>query len=215
MIYFLFYLINVLAIVQLPLFLWIKKSKNFPVKAITPYMYLVSFGAVYDICCTHLLRISSSIWFYVYLLLEYSVIAYFFYFILEKKHQKTIKVTSVIFLFLFFGFLFIITNENKFQIESYLSLYETVAVWIFSYLWISNLFHDFEREKSILNYPTFYFIIGFVVYLSGTIILFLLIQFIESKPGVSITILWNLNLFFLLVIRLINYKAIWMGRIKN
>jgi hypothetical protein len=200
---------------QLPLFLWVKKRKNFPVKAITPFMYLVFFSAIYDLVFTHFLKVPSTIWFYVYLLLEYGAITYFYYFILPKSQHKIIQGFTVIFLILFVGFLFIFNLQNSFRLESYLSLVETTAVWVFSYLWIKNLFQDFEREKSILNYPTFYFIMGFVIYLSGTIILFLLIHYIEKKDGISRNSLWNLNLFFLLVFRLINYKAIWMGRMKK
>jgi hypothetical protein len=204
-----------LALLQLPIFLLIKKGKNFPVKAITPFMYLVSFGSAYEIIASHVLRFSTKYWFYAYLLLEYAAIAYFYYHILDKKFNKTIKLISLVYVMLFFGCLFIITNENQFQVESYLSLYETLAVWVFSYLWIKELFKDFEREYSILNYPTFYFIIGFVVYLSCTIILFLLIQYIERASGSSKITVWNLNLFFLLVLRLLNYKAIWMGKTKE
>ncbi|MFT7352463.1 MAG: hypothetical protein ACI9XR_002247 [Flavobacterium sp.] len=213
--YFLYYLINILALLQLPLFLWIKKGKNFPVKAVTPFMYLVSFGSAYELIVTEILQVTNKYWFYIYLLFEYAVIAYFYYHILDKKYRNTNKIISLFFVLLFLGFLFIITKENQFRIESYLSIYETMAVWVFSYFWIRDLFKDFERENSILNYPTFYFIFGFIVYLSGTIILFLLIQYIERTSGMSKLKLWNLNLFFLLVLRLINYKAIWMGRMKK
>lgn len=200
---------------QLPLFLWVKKRKNFPVKAITPFMYLVFFSTIYDLVFTHFLKVPSTIWFYVYLLLEYGAITYFYYLILPKSQHKIIQGFTILFLILFVGFLFIFNLQNSFRLESYLSLVETTAVWVFSYLWIKNLFQDFEREKSILNYPTFYFIMGFVIYLSGTIILFLLIHYIEKKDGISRNSLWNLNLFFLLVFRLIHYKAIWMGRMKK
>ena len=213
--YFLFHILNSLAILQLPLFLLVKKGKNFPVKAITPFMYLVTFGAIYETVVSYIFFITTMYWFYVYVLLEYLAIAYFFYHILSKKYRNLNKIISSIFVLLFFIFLFEINEKNDFQIQSYFSLYETLMVWLFSYFWIRDLFKDFERENSILNYPTFYFIIGFLVYLSGTIILFLLIQYIEKTSGMSKPKLWNLNLFFLVVLRLINYKAIWMGRMKK
>ncbi len=197
---FLFYLVQ------------IKKIKE-ELKSIFPFISLIFIASLYELIGTNFFHFPSKYWFRLYCLLEFLVLLYFFKKILKRTYKVLFNIFLIFFITVFIILAFYWNSINSYTGDSYLSVIETFAVFLFAILWIKELFVKFEKE-SILEYSIFYFISGLLIYLFGTLILFLLSPILKSKYPELFSSFWVLNVFFNFLLRSILFYVIWRERKK-
>lgn len=124
----------------------------------------------------------------IFTVIEYSVFAYFLYSVIEKKAFKVVIVTATIAFYLFSVVYYIKVGDHGF--DSLTASIESIFIVTFC---IFYLFDQLNKPQVMFIYqdPNFWFVAGFMVYLSGT--LFLFIQASELDKEVRQNF-WKINL---------------------
>jgi len=106
----------------------------------------------------------------IYTIFEYSIFTYFLYSIIDNKIFKSIVAISTLAFFLFALIAFFFSKQNDF--DSLSASIESILIIAFC---IFFLFDQLNKPQVIFIYqdPNFWFVVGFMVYLSGTLFLFI------------------------------------------
>ena len=103
---------------------------------------------------------------------------------------------------------FVFWNENnKFISTAINAIPITLFVLIFSFIWFRQLFQKMEIPD-LLVYSTFYFVTGFIVYYSTTLVLFLMSSFI-FKSELYFYDYWFVNVIATLFLRICLIVGVW------
>ena len=199
-----------------PLLLYFAKKKTFAKEAdyLLPMVWLAAIGCFYEIGITLLLGISPKYWFRFYTLLEFCVIFYFYSKLFAGKYKYLLRIFGISFLILFLvSLLFWNDSGINLAIDSYLSSFETIFVFLFSFLWFRELFSNLHI-KSLWESPAFYTIAGLILYFSGTLFLFLLSDVIYKNEKIHFQEYWMLNVALTLVFRILLIISVWKGQTK-
>lgn len=149
--------------------------------AIKPFLWLLFIGAVYEIVFTHILRIPSSVWFTLYTLLEFMVLWYFFYKLLNY-YSTYLKTALLLIVIISTVALFYWEYEKHAQIEGYLAIPVSIFIFTSSVLWFKSLFKA-KDVIPLIQLPSFYFISGLVIYFAGTVFVSLIIYQLKLITG--------------------------------
>ncbi|WP_417368230.1 hypothetical protein [Flavobacterium beibuense] len=200
------------------IYLYILLFKSFKLKylaeisGIKPYVYLLIFGAFYEVIFTAILRVPSAYWVTPYTLFEFLTLSYFFSKVL-KSYRLIFSFFVVIFIMFFFASLFFWNLENHMKIEAYHLALETIFVFTYTVLWFKDLFKKPEIVP-LWQTPAFYFITGNVLYFTGSIFLFLFIDIIYKSSGL-ISKYWILALFLGAVMRIMMIIGLLKATVKK
>lgn len=124
-----------------------------------------------------------------YTVAEYSLFSFFFLKILEnRKIKRVILVCSILFYFFIF-FYFLAHRGGVFDTIS--ASIESILILIYC---IFYFFEQLNKVQNIFIYQTsaFWFVIGFMVYLSANFFLFIQVSSLSQNVRDSF---WNINLF--------------------
>lgn len=177
-------------------------------KPILPFIYLCFVASTYEIIFTFIMYVSSTFWFYVYDFLAFFTIQYFFYFILNKKNKLMVWVSSILYFFLFFYFIFHHTKENFLNSISYLGVFTTTIIIYYAIWWFKNTFTE-RVYASLTQNPIFYFVSGFLLYYTGTIVLYLMANSIYLNQREFINYYWMVNVIFNIIHKALLMIGIW------
>ena len=122
-------------------------------------------------------------------IIEYSIFAYFLYSIIENKIFKVIILIGTIGFYLFALIYFFISKDHGF--DSISASIEAILIVAFC---IFYLFDQLNKPQVMFIYqdPNFWFVVGFLVYLSGTLFLFIQASELEKEVRQNF---WKINLF--------------------
>jgi hypothetical protein len=171
-----------------------------------PFLYLTFFAFLYEFVFTYLLKIEAEYWFRLYMFLEYLCIYYSYYKIFQN--QKTIKSLLFTSLLLYIVFYLVLLAYWKphdiLKTDSYLSVYNTVIIILFSIFWFKRIFINFEISN-LFNSSTFIIISGLFLCCTSTLFLFLISDYILKDSDSSLLDYWQINVVFLIVFRIFYY----------
>lgn len=187
---------------------WIRKKIIQDSKPILPFIILCFIASLYEFIFTFTLYISSTIWFYVYDFLAFFTIQYFFYYILEQKIKKIVWGSSILYLFLFLYIVLHHTRERFLNSISFLGVLTTIIIIYYAITWFKITITE-KVYSSLTQSSNFYFVSGFILYYTGTIILFLMANTIYVNQREFISHYWMLNIFFNLVHKALLLVGIW------
>lgn len=206
----LFYIVNIIGLFSLVLYFLLPKENV--IKSIFPYVLLVAFSSFVDLFIIHYLRFDSVRWSKIYLCLEF--IALFKVF--DRIGGLTFRYVSFFFLFFFFLSFFYFTvltiDYSSVKSDGFLSIITFLYIIIFSIYWFVTIFKK-EEVPLLLNLPLFYFVSGLIIYNSGTLFLFLMLEEIENSE-LNFYEFWIVNLILVLIFRILFITSIWKGRLK-
>ncbi|CAM3288997.1 hypothetical protein FLLO111716_01200 [Flavobacterium longum] len=196
------------------IYLWLHYSRNKVVKfpQIKEYFILIAFGALYEIIGTRWLNIHTTLWFKIYVLLEFVCIFLFFRRISAKKYQKIYLVLLWAFLLTFVGLQTHWIMGGTPKTDSWLSMLETILVYIGSVIWFKNIFSNMDLD-TLWKSAEFFFISAFILYFSGTLFLFLMTDFVFSTKEMSKY--WIINIVLSLLADILIIFGIWIGQQKS
>lgn len=105
-----------------------------------------------------------------YTIFEYSIFTYFLYSIIDNKIFKSIVAACTLGFFLFALITFFFSKQNDF--DSLSASIESILIIAFC---IFYLFDQLNKPQVMFIYqdPNFWFVVGFMVYLAGTLFLFI------------------------------------------
>jgi hypothetical protein len=192
-----------------PLLLY--KIKNFTIKPIEPFIWVIFIASLYEFLGTFVFKLNSEYWFICYMTLAFFSIHWFFYKLLNTNYFKIFTLFIILFLVLSFYSFYEWDKLNYLDIIAYFNSLQTVVVLFFSILWIVRVFTNLELD-SFTNSSMFYFVSGLILYYSGTVFLFLLSSFIFKMDKSNFQSFWMLNIFLNLVLRTLLIVGIWKGR---
>ena len=168
---------------------------------IKPYLFFVVISNIYEFVGTDIYNLPTAIWFKVCLLFEFFTILYYFYNLLGKDFKAYFYFAGIFFMALFLFFIFNSKINGGLLTDSYLSVYQTIFVFISVILWFRKIFIELP-ETSLLKLPDFYFVSGFILYFSGTLFLFLLGDLLFRMDPEKLPNYWTLIVVFNIILSL-------------
>lgn len=200
-------------IIFLPLFIALKYRQNYPreFKYILYYLILsVLTQAVSFILWK--LRIRNYPVLHVYTLLEYVVLLRFYSSILKNSFNKTVMT------FLLYGFL-IFSIADSWLIESihtfntYSRTIEALILITLSIAWFMKIVAESGEEKARLKGVT-YFVSGFLVYFSSSIILFSYSAYIDTLSAHARMNVWLIHTFLVVQLYILITIGLWKAKTR-
>ena len=182
------------------------------IDAIKPYLWLLFLSSVYEEVVTDLIGFPSAYFMTAYTLFEFLALTYFFYKILNI-YKKIMVLCASIFVLFFFLSLQYWNLTSCLVLAGYHLALETVIIFTYSLLWFKDLFKK-EEIISLTKLPSFYFIIGNVLYFAGCVFHFLLIDIIYKSSG-KISKYWFIPLVLGVIMRLFVLIGVLKGTQKK
>lgn len=176
-----------------------------------PFILLTGFSSIYEYIGTYLLHLNTGYWFRIYSFLEFSVVWYFYYKILDFK--KSYLFFGAFYLLLY-GYCLIDWSPNSKTIDDLpLNIAITLMVVVSSFLWFLDVFKKME-DKALYHRTEFYYISGLLIYFTGTFLVFLTADYIINNDSIKLLDYWVLIIIFNLILRVILIFTVWKARIK-
>ncbi len=187
-----------------------RKRQGFGTQFILPFIFLVTASDLYELIAVQLFAIKSAVHYKVYSLLEFYILAWYFFNLCNRKLKVLYAAFSAAFFLLFIYACWVFTWDfsESLLTDSYLVSFETVFVYSCAIHWFTSIF-KYLPETSLLKLPDFYFVSGLIIYLSGPLFLLLLSSEIISADPSSFREYWILNLVFNIILRLFLIIGIW------
>jgi hypothetical protein len=202
-----------LALGILPLFLLKSlKIKGFQLLFIQPFVWLIFLASIFEFIAFKQ-KWETIYWFRFFILIDFLVVFYFYYFALNKSFKLFFYSSFFGFLVLYMYLLTIWNAGESAKTDFYLTTFETLFVFIASILWFITVFSEL-KETSLWHAPNYYFIAGFILYYSGTFFLFLVSGFMIKNMESDFLSYWNANILFNVVLRTLIIIGIWKARKK-
>lgn len=196
------------------LYYWfIKKKIVQECKPILPFIYLCFISGFYELVFSMHLRINLVPWYFIYDILSFFTILFYFYYILDIKNKVFFATNVLLYLVLFFFTVKNHTSENYLSQISYLVLFTTLFILVCSIIWFKTVSTQ-TSEISLIQNHNFYFGFGFLIYYTGTVVLFLLSNFIHRENISQFVNYWMLNVFFSILHKTFLIIGLWKAQ-KN
>jgi hypothetical protein len=177
-----------------------------------PILALNFFSSIYEFVFTYLLKIDSEYWFRFYLLLEFLTIVYMFWKLFEQLlYRRILLISTLIYISIYLLLLNQWVPHHNLTTDSYLTVYTTLLVYVFSILWFRKVFANFELE-SLIHSPVFIVISGLLLYFSSTLFLFLMSDYFLKDVHYNFLDFWQLNVVMCILFRLLLLTAILKGK---
>lgn len=195
-----------LGIVPLTVFFAKRKKGSVETYYFLPFIILLALSTVYEFVFTLLLKLNVNFWFSFYLLLEFYTLSYFF---LKLSANKILWYTfSVAYLFLF-SVLYLYRNDyNELVLDGYLSVFTFVTILIYS-IFLFLKIADRLEHGNLVKAHLFYYVGGMLLYLAGTLFLFIMSDIIYLKSHKDFQDFWLLNVLFSFIFRVLIIIGIW------
>jgi len=176
-----------------------------------PYILLLAIASLYEFFGTHLLKLNTSYWFRIYILLEFFTIWYFYFRLL--KYKSFYLTYAIIYIIVYFFLLYNWSPNSKYIEDLPLNIAALILVLISSFFWFINVFKKLE-EKPLYLRTEFYYISILLIYFSGTFLVFLMTDYIISNESMELLYYWNLIVIFNFIVRLTLIFTVWKARVK-
>ena len=151
--------------------LFFKRNKSLWVRVLFLYVIIsVSIDTLLLRLDNDLHRTSIYTVLSVFTIVEYSAFSYFLYTVIDNKLFRAIILVSSALFFVFAIYYFLTDKNNTF--DSLSASIESILIVAYS---IFYLFDQMNKPQVIFIYqePNFWFVVGFIIYLSGTLFLFI------------------------------------------
>lgn len=171
-------------------FLFFKRNKGWWAKAL---LFYIAVSFINDSILLYLDDLPDRRIIYILLsiftILEYTVFTFFLYSIIEHKIFKTIVIYSSIGFYAFAIYYFLSSKGDSF--DSLTASIESILIVMFCTFY---LFDQLNKPQVVFIYqdPHFWFVVAFLVYLSGTLFLFIQASNLEKSVRDNF---WKINLF--------------------
>lgn len=200
-------------IIFLPLILVLKDRKKYPqeFKYIMYYLVLsVITQAVSFILWK--LKIRNYPVLHVYTLLEYAVLLQFYRTILKGFVSKTV-MTFLLYGFLMFSVVDSLLIESIHVFNTYSRTIEALVFTTLSIAWFMKIVTESEEEKLRLKGTT-YFVSGFLVYFSSSVILFSYSSYVDQLSIGARMNVWLIHTFLIFQLYILITIGLWKANIR-
>lgn len=156
-------------------------------------LFYVFFSFVVDSTLLNLDNSKDKVLIYailsIFTIIEYSIFSYFLYSVIDNKIFRTIILVSTVGFFLFAIYYFFNSKYNSFD-----SLSASIGSILIVAYCIFYLFDQLNKPQVMFIYqdPSFWFVVGLMVYLSGTLFLFIQANELDAQVRKDF---WKINLF--------------------
>lgn len=198
------YIVLFLGIVPLTILIYRKEAFSLDQPAV-PFLWLTAISAGYEYIGSLLLGLDTTYWFSVYNLLEFICLFYFFYKVLKDNHRAILYSFSILFGIAYIYSLIHLNDVLESVAINAIPTFLIVATCCG--LWFKNLFEK-TAISNLWQNAEFYFISGFVIYYSGTFLLFLMSDFI-FKSNLYFYNYWFMNIAAGLILRVLLIIGTW------
>lgn len=180
----------------LPLLVFIlfyKRNKSLWVKVL---LFYVVFSFAIDTVLLRLDTVNHRDTIYnilsIFTVIEYSIFTYVLYSIIENRVFRTLILGSAIAFYIFAVSLYIYgVDEDQYSFDSLPASVESILIVAYS---IFYLFDQMNKPQVMFIYqePNFWFVVGFIIYFSGTLFLFIQANNLDRDIRDNF---WKINLF--------------------
>ena len=192
----------------LPLVIYILNRKvNQETVYLLPYIVLMFVVTIFEEFNVNFFKISTIVWFRFYCFLEFYVVFYFFYKILEYK--LILKILGCVYFLVYIYMLKDFSFEQKAYDDMPINLIMVIATLYASTQWFIEVFRKME-ETPLYMRSVFYYISSLLIFFSGTFLVLLTADFLRAEDA-GIRRYWViisvLNILTRLIIGITVYKS--------
>ena len=198
------------------LLLFFNELDNNKIAGIYPFVIVVFIASLYELIFTFYFKFDVTIWFIVYDILAFGSIHFFFFKLLENQKKSLFIVLTLLFVVLFnllHNNLSVYSNINFFIKNSILNIFQSLTFLFLSILWFRKIFNELKEDNLYRN-SNFYFVSGFNISYSGTVLLFLMSNYVSEIDPALFSDFWILNVVLNLILRILLIIGIWKARVK-
>lgn len=145
--------------------------------------------------------------FHIYTFLEFGVISAVYFLVLESYRKRQIILLFFIVAFLIFSIINLIIWENIFTYNSNQRLVEFLVVFVFIVVYMTTILRT-RSHGNLENQPYAVLSFGFLVYFTGTLLLFLNAN---NLMNLGIKNDWVLHSILNIFINIVYFIVIWMN----
>lgn len=145
--------------------------------------------------------------FHIYTYLEFGVISIVYYLVLDTYHKRRILLLFLIVGFVIFSIINLVKWENIFTYNSNQRLAEFLVVFVFIIVYMTTILRT-RSQGNIENQPYSVLSFGFLVYFTGTLLLFLNAS---NLMNLGIKNDWVLHSILNIFINIVYFIVIWMS----
>lgn len=199
-----YYLALFIGIIPLSILLWNKKAFDHK-EAVIPFVWITAIATLYEYFGTEVLYINSTYWFQLYSFLEIVFLFYYFYRIFGSKYKKSLYSMLAVLLITYIISCFFWSDKSSNIPLAINACSVSLFVFIFAFLHFNSLMTE---ETSVWKQPNFLFTVGFSLYYSATLLLFVFCEYLDRTTS-NLDEYWIINIFALLVIRILLIIGTW------
>jgi hypothetical protein len=192
-----------IGIIPFSILLWKKRALDNK-EAVVPFIWVTAVATLYEYFVTELLYINSTYWFQLYTFLEIVCLFYYFYRILGQQYKKSIYLMLALLLIVYTISCFFWSNMSSLVSLAINACSISLFIFIFAFLHFKTLM---EKENSLWEQPNFHFTVGFSIYYSCTLLLFLLSKELY-KTNHSLDP-WLINILAGIILRTLLITGTW------
>ncbi|RZJ71716.1 hypothetical protein [Flavobacterium sp.] len=198
-----------LGFLPMAIFVFGKRRVSLETRFVFPYIILLSVASAYEFVFSLWLLYNVNLWFSSYLLLEFLTISYFFCRLLRSwKLWCGVALAYVVFFLLLH---FQRRENNELVLDGYLSAVTFVATVVLATAWFVRSMKELAYGYLVKDY-VFLYVGAILVYLAGTLFLFLFSGLIYDQNHDAFIELWWLNILFSFISRIVFSVAVWRDR---
>lgn len=199
-----YYFALFIGIIPFSILLWKRRAFDHK-EAVVPFVWITAIASLYEFFITELLYVNSTYWFQFYSFLEIICLFYYFYKIFKKSHKRLLIIMLGVLLFFFIVSCCFWTNKSHSLPLAINAANISLFVFLFSVLHFNILT---KTKSALLGQPHFLFTVGFSIYYSSTLLLFLLYEQL-SRIHQNTEAYWMINIVANLILRTFLIIGTW------
>lgn len=181
------------------------KGYNLPFVVFSTSCVLESFTHVLHL---YHIEVSTNMWVLFYSFVETFFNGKLFQQMLPPQYHKFVYVYYVGFVVVFAFVHLMYSMEQRFVWDSIMVAFAGVAVFVLSFVWLAHTFAHMPDAKLFSN-PNYLFVCGLVLYYAGTVLFFLLSQYLYTNSPNLLKLGYEINTFFTVTQRVFFIFGLW------
>lgn len=197
----------------IPLFIYIynRKKVNQETVYLLSFLVLMFVVSIFDPLNQKYFRISTTIWYRFYCIIEFYTVLYFYYKVLKNK--KIMFFFGILYFLVYTYLLKDFSFDQKVYNDMPINLIMVLMVIVLSVQWFIEVFKTME-DIPLYNRSAFYYISNFLVFYCRTFLVLLMADYLRQEK-LGITSFWVIIALLNVITKIVLIVVIWKSSPKK
>ncbi|AWM14156.1 hypothetical protein NHF50_09885 [Flavobacterium sp. NRK F10] len=187
------------------------KKVNRETVYLLPFLVLTFAVSIFDPLNQKYFRISTTIWYRFYCLIEFFTVLYFYYKLLDNK--KIAYFFGILYFLVYAYLLKDFSFDQKVYDDMPINMIMVLMVVTLSVQWFVEVFKKMD-ESPLYDRPVFYYISVFLVFYCGTFLVLLMADYLRQEK-LGITSFWVIIALLNVITKIVLLVVILKSRSKK